>query len=104
VFVDVVESTALRARLGEERADALARALESQIGAVVGEQHGRVVKGLGDGVLAVFDSAVDAVGAAVKVQQQAELTTRESTDGVDAIEEEEAVRLRVGISVGDVSF
>uniref|UniRef100_UPI0037CB6645 ATP-binding protein n=1 Tax=Nocardioides terrisoli TaxID=3388267 RepID=UPI0037CB6645 len=99
-----MESTALRARLGEERADALARALESQIGAVVGEQHGQVVKGLGDGVLAVFDSAVDAVGAAVKIQQHAELAARESTDRLTVADGEDAVRLRVGLSVGDVSF
>jgi class 3 adenylate cyclase len=101
LFVDVVGSTALRARLGEERADAHARDLESRIGAVVGDHHGQVVKGLGDGVLAVFDSAVDAVGAAVDIQQQAELAERGSDDTGDP---DDAVRLRVGLSVGDVSF
>jgi class 3 adenylate cyclase len=96
LFVDVVESTALRSRLGEESADALARELEARIGTVVEEHHGTVVKGLGDGVLAVFDSAADAVGAAVSMQQQVELAGRH----VSA----EAVQLRVGLSAGDVSF
>jgi class 3 adenylate cyclase len=96
LFVDVVESTALRAQLGEERADALARDLESRIGAVVGDHHGQVVKGLGDGALATFESAVEAVGAAVAIQQRVDLAGR--TDGADA------VRVRVGISAGDVSL
>jgi class 3 adenylate cyclase/tetratricopeptide (TPR) repeat protein/DNA polymerase III delta prime subunit len=99
LFVDVVESTALRARLGEERADALARELESRIGVIVGDHHGQVVKGLGDGVLAVFDSAVEAVGAAVAIQQRSELAARGSGGSGDP-----DVRLRVGLSVGDVSF
>lgn len=96
LFVDVVDSTALRARLGEEDADALARDLESRIGVAVREHNGRVVKGLGDGVLAVFDSAVDAVAAAVLMQQRVELAGRR--DPVHA------VRLRVGVSIGDVSL
>lgn len=109
LFVDVVGSTALRARLGEERADAQTRDLETRIGAVVGNHHGQVVKGLGDGVLAVFESAVDAVGGAVSIQQQAELAGRRpvATGGAgspDAEGPDDVVRLRVGLSVGDVSF
>lgn len=96
VFVDLVGSTELRARLGEDRADAHARSLETQISVVVGEHNGRVVKGLGDGALAIFESTVDAVGAAVALQQQAELSGRHDST--------EAVRLRIGMSAGDVSF
>ncbi|HWC33937.1 MAG TPA: AAA family ATPase [Mycobacteriales bacterium] len=96
LFVDVVESTALRSRLGEDRADALVRTLESRIGEVVTVHRGRVVKGLGDGAMAVFESAVDAVGAAVALQQQAERAARR-----DPIA---AVQLRIGVSAGDVSF
>lgn len=96
VFVDLVGSTELRARLGEDRADAHARALEAQISVVVGEHNGRVVKGLGDGALAIFESTVDAVGAAVALQQQVELSARR--DPTDA------VRLRIGMSAGDVSL
>ncbi|HVW81906.1 MAG TPA: AAA family ATPase [Mycobacteriales bacterium] len=96
LFVDVVGSTALRSEVGEEQADVLSRNLEAQIGQVIGDHRGRVVKGLGDGVLAVFESAVDAVGAGVAVQQAAELQRRLGGAG--------AVELRVGVSAGDVSF
>lgn len=96
LFVDVVASTALRAKVGEERADAFTRDLEARIGEIVDGHRGRVVKGLGDGVLAVFESAVDAVGAAVTLQQQVELAGRRDPDGV--------VQLRVGLSAGDVSL
>jgi predicted ATPase len=96
LFVDVVGSTAMRADLGEERADALARDLEARITGIVGQHQGRVVKGLGDGAMAVFEAAVDAVGAAVALHQQADLAGREDP----AL----AVQLRIGISAGDVSI
>jgi class 3 adenylate cyclase/tetratricopeptide (TPR) repeat protein len=96
LFVDVVGSTALRSVVGEEHADALARDLEARVGALVAAHQGRVVKGLGDGVLAVFESAVDGVGAAVAVQQQVELAARRNPAT--------AIQVRVGMSAGDVSF
>ncbi|HVT64273.1 MAG TPA: AAA family ATPase [Mycobacteriales bacterium] len=96
VFVDVVGSTALRSQLGEERTDAFVRDLEARIGDVVGSYQGRVVKGLGDGVMAVFEAAVDAVGAAVAMHQETELAGRQDA----AL----AVQLRIGISAGDVSI
>ncbi|HVS68033.1 MAG TPA: AAA family ATPase [Mycobacteriales bacterium] len=96
LFVDVVGSTVLRASLGEERADAFVRDLEARITDVVAQHQGRVVKGLGDGAMAVFEAAVDAVGAAVALHQQVELAGR--------VESALAVQLRIGISAGDVSI
>jgi len=87
LFVDVVGSTELRARLGEEAADELRRRIDAGLLEIVTAHHGRVVKGLGDGLLAVFDAAADAVGAGVAIQQRA-------PDGVG---------FRVGVSTGDVS-
>lgn len=88
LFVDVVGSTETRARLGEEAADTVRRDTELRLNEIVERHRGRVLKGLGDGVLAVFDAAADAVGAGVAMQQQAPPD----------------VRFRVGISTGDVSF
>jgi class 3 adenylate cyclase len=88
LFADVVGSTELRSRLGEDAADALRRELDATLAEVVGRRGGRVVKGLGDGVLAVFDAATDAVGAGVDMQQAAPAQ----------------VSLRIGVSTGDVSF
>ena len=60
------------------------------------EAHGgTVVKGLGDGVMATFESAADAVAGAVAVQQAVELHGRREPDHAFAV--------RVGMSIGDVS-
>src|SRR6185295_10313565 len=56
---------------------------------------GRIVKNTGDGFLAEFPSAVEAVRAAVQFQTRIkELTT--------ADEEDRRIAFRVGINVGDV--
>ena len=62
---------------------------------MIAEHRGTVVKGSGDGVLATFQSATDALAASVAVQQRFDEYSRQP----DAIT---PVQLRVGISVGDV--
>jgi class 3 adenylate cyclase/DNA-binding CsgD family transcriptional regulator len=91
VFTDVVGSTALRARLGENAADALFRDHERSLRAAVSAGGGRVLKAAGDGVMAVFDSATDAVRTAVALQR---LVTRNFSD----------LQIRVGIGAGDVGW
>jgi adenylate cyclase len=54
---------------------------------------GRVVKSLGDGLLAEFDTPRAAVAAAIQIQRQASLL-----DGPG----EEKIRLRIGIEVADI--
>src|SRR5579864_4832714 len=61
----------------------------------VAEHGGRVVKNTGDGFLAEFPSAVEAVRAAMQFQTR----THELTIG-DA--EDRRLRFRVGINIGDV--
>ena len=91
VFVDMVGSTALRARLGEEAADRVFRAHQRSLGEVVSAYLGRVVSTSGDGIMAAFDSATDAVRAAMAVQQAAHAQAN-------------GVQLRVGVATGDVSW
>ena len=67
LFTDVVGSTELRGRLGEEAADELRRTHDAVVTAAIVESNGRVVKSLGDGLMAVFDSAADAVQSADRV-------------------------------------
>jgi TolB-like protein len=62
---------------------------------VVKEHGGRVVKLMGDGVLVEFASAVEAVKAAITLQQRFEAA---NTGVPDA----RHVRLRIGINLGDV--
>jgi adenylate cyclase len=61
----------------------------------IAEHHGRVVKLMGDGLLAEFASAVDAVRSAVELQQAA---ARHQAD----VPEDRRIVLRVGINLGDV--
>ena len=95
VFTDMVGSTALRSRLGEQAADDLRREHDAMLGAVVDAHRGRVVKGAGDGIVASFDAASDAVAATVVMQQTVHALARRTRLGLS---------LRVGISAGDVSW
>ena len=54
-----------------------------------------MVKGTGDGVLAWFPSAADAIAAAIAVQRRLDGLRVSSPDGAWA--------MRVGVSVGDVT-
>ncbi len=95
MVTDLVGSTELRVRLGEERADLLRRTHDDLLRNSIEAAGGTVVKGLGDGVLAIFPGASDAVGAAVAIQQAAYAHNREGPD--------EPLDIRVGLSAGDVS-
>lgn len=97
LFTDLVDSTAIRSSLGEERADELNEVRFGILTSAVDAHGGRVVKGTGDGMLAVFDSAADAIDAAVAVQQQADRYTRDP----DAIG---PLIIRAGISTGDITW
>ena len=58
-------------------------------------QHGRLVKRMGDGLLAEFPSVVDAVDCAVRIQRG--MRQREHATASD-----ERIRLRIGINIGDI--
>lgn len=72
VFSDLVDSTALLARLGDDRMEAVRRTYVGEVGDVVTASHGRLVKTLGDGVMASFDSALGALRAAAGIQSAVE--------------------------------
>ncbi len=65
------------------------------INPLIAKHGGRVVKLMGDGMLVEFASVVDAVRAAVEVQQA--VTERNGT-----VPEEKRIEFRVGINMGDV--
>ena len=95
LFTDVVGSTEMRIRLGEDAADDVRRAHDKMLTEAVEAQGGNVVKGTGDGIHAAFESAADAVRGAVAVQQAVESFCRRNPDRSFAV--------RVGLSVGDVA-
>ncbi len=68
LFADVAGSTALYELLGDQPAFALVEACLATMSACTEEFHGRVVKTIGDAVMAVFDRADDAAAAAAEMQ------------------------------------
>jgi class 3 adenylate cyclase len=69
--------------------------LADDVTPAISQHGGRIVKNTGDGFLAVFPSAVEAVRAAVQFQARIkELTTADAEDV--------RIAFRVGINVGDV--
>jgi class 3 adenylate cyclase len=67
VFSDLVDSTALLARLGDDGLDELRRAHIEEVTDVVGAARGRPIKALGDGAMASFESALGALDAAAGI-------------------------------------
>jgi class 3 adenylate cyclase len=67
LFADIVDSTALTERLGDAAFRAKARELDGALRGVIREHAGTAIEGklLGDGVLAVFTSARQAIEAAL---------------------------------------
>ncbi len=59
------------------------------------ERKGRIVKLMGDGLLAEFPSVVEAVQCAVDIQQS--MNEREAV-----LPEERLIRLRIGVNLGDI--
>ena len=97
LFTDLVGSTELRGRLGDDAAEELRRAHDRLLAEAVEGNGGRVVKGLGDGIMATFTGAADAVTAAVAVQQAIDRMNRSGRAPAP-------LAVRVGLSAGDVAF
>lgn len=95
LFTDVVASTELLSRLGDLRYDEVRRDHFVVLRQAVAAAHGDEVKTMGDGIMVVFASAVDALACAVAMQQGVE---RRRRDGVGPMD------LRVGLAVGEVTF
>jgi class 3 adenylate cyclase/tetratricopeptide (TPR) repeat protein len=97
VFTDLVGSTELRSRLGEDAAEELRRDHDRLVAGAVEASRGRLVKNLGDGMMATFTGASDALAAAVAIQQALDRHNRSGSGDVP-------LEVRIGISAGDVTF
>ena len=93
LFTDLVGSTELMTRLGQRAFDELRRRHFSALGTVVTSYGGDEVKNTGDGILAVFPSAAQAVDAAVALQRA---TLRQGGPL--------PVAIRIGLAVGDATL
>lgn len=93
LFADVAGSTRMYVTLGDAVALKVMSATLQTLETVVNQQGGRVVKTIGDEVMAVFPSATAAALAASSMMRE----TQKGVPGVDA-----AVQLRIGFHFGPV--
>ena len=93
LFTDIVGSTSLTRKLGDEAAMELIHLHDSIVRAALKDLGGREVKHLGDGIMASFVSAASAVKCATRVQKEVTSHGRENED--------RAIKVRVGIAAGE---
>jgi len=93
MFTDIVGSTELAQRLGDDVAMELLSTHDAIVRAAVAEHGGRVIKHTGDGIMAVFLSPVQAVKSACKIQA-----------GVEAVVPQDnrpSFQIRIGAAAGE---
>lgn len=94
LFTDLVGSTELLQRLGDDTAEELRRVDFSLVRRALTAAGGDEVKTLGDGLMAVFGSPVQAFRCAVEVQRAIEQHNRKQAPGQE-------LHLRVGLHAGE---
>ncbi len=92
LFTDIVDSTRLTQQLGDRAAMRLLREHDSIVRGALAEFGGSETKHTGDGIMAAFDSASQAVGAAEQIQRA--LHERRDVEG-------DSLHVRIGIAAGE---
>ena len=95
LMTDLVDSTATAGRIGPEAAERLRTEHFGLLRGALGRTAGREVKNLGDGLMAVFDSAGQSLACAVEMQRMVDARNRRS---------QERLGVRIGVSVGDATL
>ena len=98
VFADVRGSTGLYLQLGNSQAAATIVQCLTELAEIVRQGQGRVVKTLGDGLMAVFDGAEAAVDAATLMHERIEAM---GAGGSANILRTAVVRLKIAIAWGE---
>jgi class 3 adenylate cyclase len=93
LFADVVGSTAMQTAHGDVEARAAIAALEVLMRSAVDEHGGRMIKLLGDGMMAVFRSPRKGVACAMSINRSLEIAPPTGVLGV---------RVRSGVHTGEV--
>src|SRR5215212_696628 len=94
LFTDLVGSTELAGRVGEQRSDVIRRDQFSTFRAVIAAFGGTEIKSLGDGLMVAFTSTVGALGCSVAMQRCVDQTSQHG---------DVSLAIRVGISVGEAT-
>jgi class 3 adenylate cyclase len=93
LFTDIVGSTALTRKLGDEAAMDLLAVHDKIVRDALADLGGREVKHLGDGIMASFVSAASAVKCASRVQREIAKHNAEKRD--------RAFKVRAGVAAGE---
>ena len=93
LFTDLVGSSEMLDRLGDDEADALRRTHFRLLREAVSGYGGEEVKNLGDGLMVAFPSAMDAISCAIAMQQA---VTRHNEDHRDM-----PIVVRIGLHAGE---
>jgi class 3 adenylate cyclase len=93
LFTDIVDSTSLTRRIGDDAAMELLGVHDSIVRDALAELGGREIKHLGDGIMASFVSAAAAVKCASRVQREVARHGRENKD--------RPFNIRLGIAAGE---
>jgi len=94
LFTDLVGSTALTERLGDDVAEGIKRTHFRLLREAVQTHGGEEVKNLGDGLMVVFNSAVEAVACAVEMQRGVERYNRRPATT-------QPLGVRIGLHLGE---
>ena len=95
MFADLSGSTSVFEALGNDAATQAVRTLTDWVGRTCQEHDGRVIKYMGDGVLALFPRAADAMDAVVLMQRE-HARRQEQRGPVHQLQ------LQIGLAFGDV--
>jgi class 3 adenylate cyclase len=93
LFTDIVDSTSLTRRIGDEAAMELLEVHDSIVRDALADLGGREIKHLGDGIMASFVSAAAAVKCAARVQREIARHGQEHKD--------RPLDVRLGIAAGE---
>jgi class 3 adenylate cyclase len=92
LFTDIADSTRLTQELGDRAVMQVLREHDSIVRTALAQFGGSEIKHTGDGIMAAFASAYQAVGAATQIQR--ELHQRDAAD-------QQALQVRIGIAAGE---
>lgn len=92
MFTDIVGSTAMTARLGDERSVEMVRAHDSIVRRALKDNKGREVKHTGDGIMSAFDGVESGVTCACNIQSGFEAFNLASP---------EKMSVRIGLHAGE---
>jgi class 3 adenylate cyclase len=92
MFTDIVESTAMTARLGDTQSVEMVRSHDSIVRRALRDAAGHEVKHTGDGIMASFDDVVASVECSCAIQRAFEAFNRDSR---------EELHVRIGVHCGE---